>query len=173
MSLFGKLIKDVVGDGIKNALGKAVEKAVAPAAEAFAEKTAEKLNQAADAVENTEVPENGSLQSAVEKLEAAAARLEEAAPSLVWQTALSQFPEWKLCPIEDTTTDEWEDCVVIGIYMKATEAMIDEYYKILDEAGFEGDWQIRRKTIDGRLYEIDFSFLDTSDMSEIRYCINK
>jgi len=177
MGLFSNIIKNAVGEGIGNAVSKAVEGAVAPAAEKLANAAADHLNASADVVkESAEATEENksTLAGAFANLEKAAQNYGNAATSAVWNQLLSVYPKWELCPIKDINSEEEDTYVNIDVFVDATAQMIDEYHKLLDANGFTGDSQIKKKTVDGHVYNVDFSFAEPGNSDcEIHYVIEK
>ncbi|MCQ2481624.1 MAG: hypothetical protein MJ121_05860 [Clostridia bacterium] len=176
MGLFGSIIKKAVNEGVGNAVGKAVEKAVAPAAEKFANIAAEHFNTASDALENsTEAKQEAgtSLDNAFANLEKAAERYANNVGTAAWNQMLGEFPKWEFSQITDSTDDEGEDYFLITITAYATQNMLNQYRDILTANGYSGSDQIMRKTINGKEYCVDFTFAESGDENQIRYCIYK
>jgi len=43
--------------------------------------------------------------------------------------------------------------------MELTDDLIEKYQDALKQNGFTGDWQIMSKTVEGKEYKVDFTFV--------------
>jgi len=168
MGLFGKLLKDTVGEGISKGIGEAVSKAFSPAAEIIAEKTAEHLNTASDALDNSQGEKNnGGLADAVKRFEESA---QNYAGNAIYDSVLRNFPKWTFSQITDCTTEDEDEYISVLVTADLTDELVEQYQSLLSSNGFGGDWQIKRKIISGKEHCVDFTFVTDS---EIRYIIFK
>lgn len=176
MGFLGNIIKNAVGEGISNAVGKAVESAVAPAAEKLANAAAGHLNTSAEVIEKTDeamASQGSSLAGAFANLEKASLNYANAATGAMWNSLLAPYPKWELCPIKDINTEETDEGVSLYMSVDATLEMLDEYHRILEANGFAGDYQIKKKLVDGHEYNVDYSFADPGSDCQIHYYIRK
>lgn len=163
MGLLGNLLKNAIGDGISkgigDAIGKATEKAVKPAAENLANKAADHINTSAEAIEKSQ----NELSEAMEKMDSS--NLDDESE---YSYVLNKFPRWTFSAIENIYGDKGEDYSSATICVSLTDDIIEAYQKVLAANGFNGDFQIQKKIVDGKECIVDFSFVMDS---EIKYFI--
>lgn len=162
MGFLKGLLNDAIGDGVKKAVSGAVEsavgKVVAPAAENLANAAAKNINDSANAMSEVNA-------SAYEAAKTCAQCADAAIPC---------FPVWDYSPLVDSDSEETDEYVVIrNRYKTVDENTVDAYVKKLEANGFHGDFQIQRKTIGGKEYTVDFTFVFEGDDCEIDYYIAK
>lgn len=173
MSLFGNLIKKAVGQGISNAVEQAVEKTVTPTAEKYAEKANARIGEAAEAIEKNSSAAAASLQSVISALNEGRDIITREQMEIIWSRALFCFPRWSCSDIKSFSSDEVGDSVCFTVCMPAEEQEIARYVTELENAGFAGDTQIRRKTVSGHETIVDLTFAAPGDECEIKYYIKK
>lgn len=159
MGLLGNLFKNAIDDGISkgigDAIGKATEKAVKPAAENFANKAANHINTSAEAIEKSQI----ELNEAIKEMDNA-----NFDDDCEYSDVLNKFPRWTFSAIENIYGDREEDYSSATICVSLSDDMIEAYQKILAANGFNGDFQIQKKIVDGKECIVDFSFVMDSEI---------
>lgn len=160
-NLLRNAVEDGISRGIRDAVSNSVEKAVAPKAEKFANDTAEQFSEASQTLEeNKNQIDNSTNDELAESL----------AADVVFTSALQNFPKWTLSPIHDMNGSEEDDFVSVTINVDVQDNLVEKYQTELRFADFSGDFQLMKKTVNGKEHIVDFSFVPDS---EIRYIIYK
>lgn len=155
-NIIGNAIDEGISKGISNALSSSVEKVIKPATDKWANETAKSINTAAETMEqyNREVESNKTGEAV--NLDDAMKNLASAS---IYNTILANFPKWTYTPIEEVNTSEEDDYICIMVGMELTDDLIEKYQDALKQNGFTGDWQIMSKTVEGKEYKVDFTFV--------------
>jgi len=153
MGLLKNLLKNTIGngiaEGIQNAVSKATEKVLAPEAEKLANQAAEQLGAASGTITET---------------------VHQVTDNAIFEGPLKHFPRWSYSPVKDLSDDEGDDFVAFLVTVDLTDETVEAYTKALADNGFAGDFQIRKKVVDGVTYIVDFSFVPDG---QLHYVIQK